>query len=149
MKVNSQIILLFALPILLISCSKQKPPHTQNEMWECHQEETWDSVKMVNALLGEWEWRYEECFWTPDQASYEKYEGLSVEFKSDQTLLVKQDGQVTQTTTWILGPSDGDLFGVETDTTVLQLYGRIVICEKWISFNHSYVDGCDNYFKRK
>lgn len=82
----------FVASLFMISCSKRKPPKSQTKMLDYH-EETWDSVKMVNALIGEWEWRYVECFWTPDDANYEKYKGLTVEFRADQRLIVKDDGR--------------------------------------------------------
>ena len=44
---------------------------------------------------------------------------------------------------------DGKFYGMKLDSHVTQLlYGRIFICDELVEFNDSYIDGCDNYFKK-
>lgn len=147
---NQSIILLLAIPFILFACNKaEKPPVSQGDMWECHHETTWDSLKTKNALIGEWEWEYIACFWNPEDANNNEFKGLTIEFKSNNTLNVKENGQTTQTSTWKVVGGDADLFAIDVDPSVPQLYGRILLCNERVEFNNSYIDGCDNYFKRK
>jgi len=118
-------------------------------MWDCHHETSWDSLKTNFTLIGEWEWEYIGCYWFPEGANDEEFKGLTIEFKSDNTLDVKENGQITQTSNWKVVDGDLDLFAIDVEPTVNQLYGRILFCDDRVEFNHSYIDGCDNYFKRK
>jgi len=77
-----------------------------------------------------------------------EFKDLSIRFKSDHTLDVKQMDEGTQTSTWKVVDGDGDLFSVEVEPRVNQLYGRILFCDDRVEFNLSCLDGCDNYFKR-
>jgi len=136
-----------------MSCEKEIkieiPPINQKIMWDCHHEKTWDSLKTQNTLIGIWEWKYIACFWTPENANSEDFQGLSIEFKSDSTLDVKQDGNIIQTSNWKVVDGDAGLYALEVETHVMQLGGRILFCEDIVEFNDSYIDGCDNYFRRK
>ena len=147
---NHSIPLIFAISMLLLSCDKEeKPPISQGNMWDCHQKITWDSMRTKDALIGEWEWEYIGCFWNPKDANDYEFDGMTIEFKEDNTLEVKQNGQITQTSSWKFVDIDADLFAIKVDPIVKQLYGRILFCEDRVEFNHSFIDGCDNYFKRK
>lgn len=77
---------------------------------------------------------------------------LSIEFKSDNTVDVKEDGQITQTSTWRVQSANSNyfsLFDFETTPKVSQLSGSLVFCNKRRLFHQSQIDGCDNYFKRE
>lgn len=143
-------ILILALPSLFLGCGKDKnPPISQQRIWDCHHEMTWDSAKVNDHLVGEWEWEYIGCYWTPDKANNDQYKGLTIEFKTGNTLEVKENGQVTQTSTWKVADGDADLFELEVEPPMILLYGRILFCGKQVEFNDSYRDGYDNYFRRK
>lgn len=100
-------------------------------------------------LFGEWEWIYISCIFDAEVAHEDLYKGLSIMFNSDNTLEVKQDGEVTQTASWYVVSSEIEYQVIEVDPPVPQLYGRIFFCDDLVEFNQSYIDGCDNYFKRK
>jgi len=146
--VNPSIVLILVISIIIFSCNKN-PPINQREIWDCHQEITWDSLKTKNTLIGKWEWEYISCYWNPEDANDSRFKGLTIEFKSDSTLDVKESGQIIQTSIWKVVNGGVDLFAIDVEPTVIQLYGRILFCEERVEFNHSYIDGCDNYFKRK
>lgn len=107
---------------------------------------TWDSINTKTTLIGEWEWEHISCL---EYVSDDQYEGLTIEFKQDNTLDVKVNGQITQTSNWKVVIGDSDLFAIDVEPRVTQLYGRILFCEDWVQFNYSYIDVCNNYFKRK
>lgn len=147
---NHSIALTVVLSILLIACKKEEnPPISQGDMWDCHHEMTWNSLSTKEALIGKWEWEYIGCYWNPEDANDNEFKGLTIEFKPDNTLEVKVNGQISQTSNWKIVNGDADLFAIDVAPTVPQLYGRILFCEDKVEFNHSYIDGCDNYFKRK
>ena len=147
---NHSIFWYLVLPIILLACDKGEDlPSSQVNMWDCHNQMTWDSLKIKNTLIGEWEWVYISCFWNPEDANDNEFEGLVIEFKSDNTLYVKEKGQITQTSNWKVVDADADLFALDVDPSVTQLYGRIFFCDERVGFSTSYIDGCDNYFKRK
>ena len=73
---------------------------------------------------------------------------MTVEFKSDSTLEVKVNGATTQSSTWEIVNLGDSQFEINADPVVPQLHGRILFCEDRVLFYDSYIDGCDNYFKR-
>jgi len=149
MKIYQSIVLILVISNILFSCNKdENPPILQGEMWDCHHERTWDSLKTKNTLIGKWEWEYVGCFWSPEDDNENEFKGLTIEFKSDNTLDVKESGNIIQTSNWKVVSGDADLFALDVDPIVTQLYGRILFCGQRLEFNDSYIDGCDNYFKR-
>lgn len=141
--------LIIAISILLFSCNKEKySPYSQARIWNCHHELTWDSTSVNETLIGEWEWEYILCIADPQNANDEDHKGTTIEFKSDNTLDVIENGEITQTSNWKVVDGDSDLYKINVDPYVIQLYGRILFCEKRVEFNNSYIDGCDNYFMR-
>ena len=145
---NQSTILLWVISFFLFACNKdENSPICQGDMWECHHEMTWDSLKTRNTLIGEWEWEYIRCFW--NSVNDNEFKGMTIEFKPDGTLDVKENEQITQTSNWKVVEGDADLFAVDVGPSVNQLYGRILFCDERVEFNDSYIDGCDNYFKRK
>lgn len=95
---NHSIALIFTISILLIACNKEEnPPISQVDMWDCHHEMTWDSLSTKETLIGEWEWEYIGCFWNPEDANDDEFDGMTIEFKEDNTLDVKENGELTQT----------------------------------------------------
>ena len=84
---NHSIALIFILSIHLLSCNKEEnPPISEVDMWDCHHEMTRDSLSTKEALIGEWEWEYIGCFWNPEDANDDDFKGMTIEFKSDNTL---------------------------------------------------------------
>lgn len=147
---NHSITLIFTISLLLLACNKEKkPPISQGDIWDCHHEMTWDSLNTKEALIGKWKWEHISCFWNPEDANNEEFQGMTIEFKSDNTLDVKENGQITQTSNWKIVNGDIDLFAIDVTPSVNQLYGRILFCEEKVKFNNSYIDGCDNYFRRQ
>jgi hypothetical protein len=128
---------------------QQLPPITFDSMFHCHAQTIWDSATIHNALLGKWQWTFIKCYWNPEDANSEEYKNLSLEFKNDNTLVVKIDGQISQTATWnVMNLNDG-YFKLLVSQFVPQLFGRILFCGDKVLFYDSYTDGCDNYFKKQ
>ena len=108
----------------------------------------WDLSKITNSLIGKWDWKYIGCSFSSEVDNDDEFKGLKIEFKSDNTLKVEENGAIIQTSSWKVVNGDSDLFEIEADPSVDQLFGRILFCDKRLKFNDSYRDGCDNYFER-
>lgn len=144
------IISIFIILALLVSCTKvENKPFDPASMWDCYYEKEWDSKLIEKTLIGEWDWQYISCYWDFEGGNDDEYEGLSIEFKSNNTLSIIEDGQVMQTANWKIVSSDVDLFEIEADPYISQIYGIILFCEDRVVFNNSIVDGCDNLFQKK
>ena len=149
MKIHPFIVIL-GLVTLWASCNiGNKPPKSQGDMFDCHQQSNWDSLSVSNELIGEWEWEHISCYWNPDDDNDNEYRGLTIEFNEDQSLIVREEGLITQASSWKVVDGDANLYALEVDPRVIQLYGRILICDDLLEFNDSYIDGCDNYFRKK
>lgn len=139
------------LSVLFVACKEvfvPRAPASLQEMWDCNEDSGLDSLALRNALVGEWEWEYVSCFWTPNEASKTSSDGVSITFEPDGSLIVYETGKLVEAATWQLGPGDSGTFEMQTNPRVNYLYGRILLCKDRVLFNHSYIDGCDNYFKR-
>lgn len=148
---------LLLIMVTLLCCSKPKskpatppetPPVTLQTMTECHRTASWDSAKIQSRLLGKWGWEFIQCYWNPEDGNSKDFQGLSVEFKPDNTLEVKLNGETTQTSSWELVNLNDGYYKIQAKPLVLQLPGRILLCTERVLFSDSYTDGCDNYFKR-
>ena len=152
MKRIKSILLLLFLGIIINSCSKEKIPErpmSQNDIWACYNNSEWNKLKIREKLIGSWKWIYTECFWFPENAKNTENENVQIDFLSDSTLNVIVDGKRMSSTKWTVITEDGKFYGMKLDSHVTQLlYGRIFICDELVEFNDSYIDGCDNYFKK-
>ena len=151
MKISIQsIALLLSVPLILFACKKEEtPPISLTEMWDCHSQTAWDSLKTKKALIGEWEWEYIQCAWSPKGPNGYEYKGLTIEFKSDNSLTVKENGQTIQLSNWRVVDGDLGYFALSVDPEVAQFSGRILVCDDNLVFNSSHIELCDNYFKRR
>jgi len=147
---KSLIVTALILSVSFFSCDKADKdlPKSMSKMSKCYNETSWDTTGISNALLGEWEWKYVSCLDFREDASDETYKGLEVDFKSDNSLIVKENGTITQTSTWKIVEEHADFFGLEVEPSLPQLRGMIIICDELVVFNNSYIDVCDNYFEK-
>ncbi|MGB0839850.1 MAG: hypothetical protein ACPGXL_06900 [Chitinophagales bacterium] len=142
-------IVAMTLLLIIVSCSKDSiRPVGFDRMSECHAGTAWDSTKLTNALIGEWEWEYLSCYSGDDEGDNSIYQGLVIEFKSDYTLEVSENGVVTQNSTWEWKEGAVYYTGVKATPSVGQLYGVMLFCGGRVEFRGSYTDVCDNIFKR-
>lgn len=150
MKKIFNVIIVFIV-FTIISCDKEdisSRPLSQTEIWTCYSQIDWNESQIRDELIGKWRWVYTENYWAPEKGHNTENDNTQIEFFQDSTLNVLIGGEIKNTTKWIIIPKDGELYGLELDSSVSQLYGRILICGKIIEFNNSYIDGSDNYFER-
>lgn len=146
------LLLVLTLIFFCISCRKEdisERPMSQNDIWNCYNNLEWTDVKVKDALIGKWKWIYSESYWAPNKGRNTEKENTVIEFFSDSTLQILENGELLGTTNWTVNPKDGELYGLELDSTITSLlYGRILICGEILEFNDSYIDGSDNYFNK-
>lgn len=139
--------------LIFFSCAKNDaflaPPLGLGEMWDCNAKAKFDSIKMRQTLLGEWEWTYVGCAWFPEKANRSENKGLKIKFQANDTLIVFQNDQKMQTSSWKLTNGDAGLFAISSSPYVDLSLGRIMVCSDILVFNYSYIDGCDNYYTKK
>ena len=128
---------------------RKKPPITLDSMLLCYGQKSWDSTSIHNALIGKWSWEYITCYWKPESANNEDFKSLSIEFKQNDSLELKQNGLLTQKSSWDISKLSDGYFKLLVNPIVLQLPGKVLICGDRVLFYDSYVDGCDNYFKKQ
>lgn len=151
-EVHFKSIIIFFMGFLLFSCDKNHvddPPFSISELASCYRDSVWNESKISNELIGTWHWEYVSCFWSPDQAKNVIDSNLTIEFRADSTLLMKRSGKLLQTSTWEVVEGDLDLFSIEEEPFIDLLFGRMLICDDKLIFNGSYIDFCDNYFRRE
>ncbi len=150
-KILFQAISIYLIVFLIFSCDKNEiadPPFSLGEMWICYNDSVWNDSKIRNELIGTWQWEYVSCFWRPDQAKNVIDSNLTIDFKIDSFLVIKQFDQIIQTSRWEIVDGDADLFSIKDEPSSNLLFGRILICDDKLIFNGSYIDICDNYFRR-
>lgn len=153
-------LLIMAVSILVIqtSCKKaksidtpklQQPPVSLSNMLQCHGETFWDSISVHNALIGQWQWKFIKCYWNPETANGEDYKTLTIEIKENDSLEVKINNQITQSSSWNVTNLNNGYYTITVNPIVPQLQGKVLFCGDSLLFYDSYVDGCDNYFEKQ
>lgn len=126
----------------------QKPPIAIDSMLRCYNKSGWDSTSIRNTLIGKWQWEFIRCFWHPEKANSEDFKTLAIEFKTNDSLTVYMGNQVTQTASWGVTKQFDGFYNLSVSTFIPQLPGNILLCGNRVVFYDSYVDGCDNFFKK-
>jgi len=143
---------LMMLILFCISCAEEDisgRPISQSDIWNCYNDSEWSDVKVKDELIGKWKWIYTENFWTPNEGWNTENENTVIEFLNDSSLQISVNSVLMGTTKWSVKPQDGELYGLELDSTITALlHGRILICGEILEFNNSYIDGSDNFFKK-
>lgn len=124
------------------------PPVTLEAMLSCYRTSNWDSVAIQQTLIGEWQWEYIRCYWKPESANNKEFKNLAIEFTQHDSLIVRMNGQLVQKGSWKLTRLNDGYYRLSMNPLVPQLSGKIVLCEGRVLLYDSYVDGCDNYFKK-
>ncbi len=152
------LVFLFAVMAVQISCKKTneaeilpllKPPITLDSILQCHGQMQLDSTAIRNRLIGKWQWTFIKCYWDPEKANGEAYKNHSIEFKQNDSVEVKVNGQLTQKSSWKITKLNDGYYKLSVNPIVVLLPGKILFCGDQVLFYDSYVDGCDNYFKRQ
>lgn len=124
------------------------PPVSIDSMVRCYNQSLPDSANLRTWLLATWQWEYIKCYWAPEKANATDFRNLSIAFKANDSVEVKTNNQITSRAAWRLSKTNDGYFTLATTPLVPQLAGKVILCANRVIFFDSYVDGCDNYFKR-
>jgi len=155
MKNNAmRLLIAFCFSFILISCSDQDvinpdPPISKSELSLCHNNLSWDEMSLANALIGEWQWVFQDCPGDSSLDSDSASSNISVEFNSDLTLTIKENGTVIESMTWEVSATPNYEFFVTTSSFNQQIGGDMLLCDDILLFGKSQLDICDHYFERK
>lgn len=137
--------------LMIISCINCQDDLMPNEpvtgLGICHDEEGWDQEKIALKLLGRWRWIFTTCPDVNDEASFQKFKGLVVEFLPNNTFISTYDGVSPQAGTYNVFTNDGKYFSLKITPEFESMIGRLLFCKDELEFNHSHSGGCDNFFR--
>ena len=143
--------LFFVLGIMLFSLnaceeSSLRKEYNVQDFSSDHASQSWDSTSTANKLIGSWQWVYtESCVEGNLTGEGKTSEEFIVEIRSTEIRIYRQD-EFVESTGWSLEIEDGSYFGINTQSGIHQLRGRILFSGDRILFQNSYLDGTDNYF---
>ncbi len=155
MKASAIACLVMVFAAVQFSCTKTKkdptpeiqdPPISMSDLLTCYNSTSWDTAAIHNAVIGKWDWEYIKCYWNPEDANYDDYTNISVEFKADNTVDVIDNGTITQTSTWKVTDTGDGYFAIISNPIVVYTTGHALFCSGRVVFADTYTDGCDNYF---
>ena len=160
MKTYKWTVLSFLTPLLLLNACVEKAndvkpqtitlPISISNIWQCHNEVAWDSIKIADKLVGQWRWLYITAGGSkPNFVDSTQNLGLVVDFKKNGVLNVLKNDTLIQTATWKVKKNFDIYFDVQTEPQIFELNGVILFCSEYVVFNESHKDAYDNYFKRK
>jgi hypothetical protein len=132
----------------LNSCKDEniKPPLTLSEFYNCHHETIWNEESTRDSLIGKWDWIYTGRSNFGQNVDDQK---ISIEFKSDSTLVTEVKDSITQISSWYVVNGDADMYAVEIHPINENLGGRIQFCNDLVVFNFGYLDLIDNYYRKR
>ena len=147
--INQSIGLILTISLLFLGCKKKEDSSSsQYNYLQCHQKVSWDSLKIKETLLGEWLWEFSICTWPGCKIDKETNKGISVIFKTNNSLEVKENGRIIRTSQWKVVKQTDQEYYIDTEPFESMLYGGILFCDKKLAFNASGTDiGCE-YFKK-
>lgn len=157
MKNSGKLLVFLILLLITQSCNKdsQTDDNTKDysksgidiqRLWDCNKSQNFDEVTLTSKLIGSWKWVAESCFWTGKTINADK--DVIITLNQGGSFSVKEDSIEITNGIWKLKDADSGILGLDLDHKSGYLYGRILICDNEVLFNHSYIDGCDNLFLR-
>lgn len=136
---------------MLMGCKDDRfTPYIAN-IDDCHFSLDQDSLQTVNRLIGTWKWVYE------DQLTFNGYVGtttshlgLSIQIKPNGELIIYNENEVVEVTTWIITKAAGEFsdWTLETEPFRGFINGPIRFCEDYLSIRNSIRDSSDQYYRK-
>ena len=126
------------------SCKKEKIDY--EGLWDCHESQNYDSMKLASKLVGSWKWTTQYCYW--DGMTIKADKDVKVTFTSAGTFSVIENSVVVAEGNWKPELVVNTSFYLDLDPFTEYLYGSIVLCDNEVLFYSSAVDGCDYLFVR-
>ena len=145
--------LLTLLTLLIIGCEddydgcKRSQFYDLGDLFECHKINNPDSASLAQALIGRWQKYFVTGPQLVGRGACTESDSLVVEFKSNGTYFVYEQGTLIDSSTWFLKIVYAQPYGIQ-DSIFQYVGGRIVICEDEAVFDYSYIDLSEKYYRR-
>jgi len=146
-KLNISLFFAFLIILSLNYCIKNDEiaPYNEADLFDCYQQQSWDSTRIVKSLLGQWRWDSIKC---PVIVTKSKGEvDYRLNFVSDSKLEIYQSDILTKTVNWFINGHDG-IYNIHTEPSVDKVFGAVFICGDQMVFYNSWLDGCDYYYTK-
>jgi hypothetical protein len=147
------IILIFLSLIFLVnvnSCSSESNkfhPDLMDEMHVCHENSNYDSTTILSALVGTYDWRYVRVAMSSYESD-EDYNGWMLQLNNDGSFELNQNDTNTVLGNWFIEKSLAS-FQINTQPTIESVWGEILICDSYLMFFNSPLDGPDHLYQKR
>ena len=146
-----EIIFVFAIAFFtIVACEEASLNKEYNivDFSSDHARQVWDSTSTANQLQGSWQWVYSECCVEGTLGGVDRTGEEFIVRIDLTTIQVYQKNELVKSTDWFLEIEDGNYYGINTQSYISEIRGRILFSGNRILFQNSYIDGADNYFVR-
>lgn len=143
--------LAFLAFLTFFACSKDPVPSPYNNvmdgMYHCQQSSALDSAATYQALVGTWQWRFVRSTSWEYYESEEEYLGYELTFGSDGNVFLNQNDTASIEGHWSLENSWVN-FSLSTQPYLPTVFGQVVLCEDFLMFYSSPMDGPDHLYEK-
>jgi len=146
----TKVYLLGIFYLTLLSCGREEIlTYNIGEYYNCYEEESWSVLKIREQIEGTWEWNNIDCYFSSDELNSSAFSDITIEFKDDSRLIVKNGDRVIEETSWQVFKVLGRYYALETEPSISYVAGLILICDDQLVFSDSDLGGCDQFYTKK
>ena len=142
--------LLYCLTLsFFFSCSLDNDTYNDqmDGMYECHENANYDSTAVYDALVGTYDWQYVRVPMISSQSN-EDYQGWIFILNNDGSFELNQNDTNTVVGNWQIEKSWAS-FQIKTQPSIESVWGEILICDPYLMFLSSPVDGPDHLYEKR
>ena len=138
----------FAL-LFFYSCSPDHKTYgdQMEGMYSCHENINYDSTTIYGALLGTYDWKYVQVAMSSYEST-EDYKGWVFSLNNDGSFELDQNDTNTVVGNWFI-EKKWTRFQVNMQPSIDPVWGEIVICNPYLMFVNSPVDGPDHLYEKR
>ena len=139
---------LFIFIIALNYCIKNDDVElmAESELCECHNNISWNPLKISNHLLGSWVSNIikypKNIHKSIDSSTYQ------LDFISGSKLIVYKNGLIEKKTRWSINEKQ-NYYIIKTEPYIEKVHGRILFCENKLIIENNIKNGEKFYFSKK
>ena len=138
----------FAL-LFLYSCHSDYETYNDqmDGMYACHERSNHDSTSVYDALVGTYDWRYVQVAMSSYE-SIEDYKGWVFNLDLDGSFELNQNDTNTVMGLWFI-EKNWTSFQMNTQPIMESIWGEVILCNPYLMFMNSPVDGPDHLYEKR
>lgn len=117
-------------------------------MYDCHTTAEKDSAQTYDALVGTYDWRFVRAWGAGYFESDQEYAGWELQLNADGTYEMNANDTASYSGNWAIENS-WSTFRLDTEPGLTGTWGEILICDPYLQFNSSPVDGPDHLYEKR